>query len=87
MERFINASDTDISPYYYPKGPVIGFRKDMQGSIIVMIDDSQKVNRTVVYEIHNRISERGRTFNITNVPCKFVLTGIVHVEVPRDTVL
>jgi len=84
-ERFLNASEADISIYYYPKGPVIGFGKDMRGSIVVMIDDSQKVNLTVVSEIHDRISARGRTFNITDVPCKFVLTGIVEVGVPRDT--
>jgi tetratricopeptide (TPR) repeat protein len=85
-ERFINASEADISVYYYPKGPVIGYRKDMQGAIIVMIDDSEKVNLTVASEIHDRISARGRTFGIMNVPCKFVLAGIVEVSVPRDTI-
>jgi hypothetical protein len=84
-ERFLNASEADIRGYYYPKGPVIGYGKDMRGSIVVMIDDSQKVNLTVVSEIHDRISARGRTFDITNVPCKFVLAGIVEVSVPRDT--
>jgi hypothetical protein len=83
-ERFLNASEADISIYYYPKGPVIGYGKDMRGSVVVMMDDSQNVNLTVVSEIHDRISARGRTFNITNVPCKFVLTGIVEVGVPKD---
>ncbi len=84
-ERFLNASEADIRGYYYPKGPIIGYGKDMRGSIVVMIDDSHKVNLTVVSEIHDRISARGRTFGITNVPHKFVLTGIVEVDVPRDT--
>ncbi len=84
-ERFLNASEADIGTYYYPKGPVIGFGKDKGGSIVVMIDDSQKVNLTIASEIHDRISVRGRTFGITNVPCKFVLAGIVEVGVPKDT--
>jgi hypothetical protein len=25
MDAFINASEADIGPYYYPKGPVLGY--------------------------------------------------------------
>ena len=85
LERFINASEADIDPYYYPKGPVIGYGKDMYGSIIVMMDVTQKVNQTVVSGIYDRLSARGRTFNITTVPCKFILMDIVHIDVPKDT--
>lgn len=86
LDSFLNASEADISPHYYPKGPVIGYGKDMHGSIVVMMDESQETNQTLVREIYDRISARGKTLHINCVPCKFISMGIVHVEVPKDTV-
>jgi hypothetical protein len=85
IDTFLNASEADVSPWYYPKGPVIGYGKDMKGSIVVMMDENQKANQTVIKEIYDHISVRGKTFHINSVPCKFVSMGIVHIEPVKDT--
>lgn len=85
IDTFLNVSEMDISPYYYPKGPVIGFGKDMKGSIIVMIVENQEANQTVIKEIYDRISARGRSFHINSVPCKFISMGIVKIDIAKDT--
>ncbi|MDD1702322.1 MAG: hypothetical protein LUQ31_05020 [Methanoregula sp.] len=86
MDRFIIASDSDLNPYYYRNGgPVIGCGKEGNGSIAVMIDETGEVNPSVISEIYNRLSERGKRFNIQSVPCKFITMGFARPEVARDT--
>lgn len=85
IDIFLDVSEADIDPYYYPKGPVIGFGKDMKGSIVIMMDESQETNQTVVKEIYDRISVRGKTFNINSVPCKFISMGIMKIDIAKDT--
>mgnify|MGYP001328632445 CR=1 FL=1 len=85
IDTFLNASEADISPYYYPKGPVIGYGKDMKGSIVVMMDEDSVVNQTVIQEIYAHISARGKTFHIDSVPCKFISIGIAHIDIVKDT--
>lgn len=81
MDRFILASDADLNPYYYRNGgPVIGYGKDGNGSIAVMIDETWEVNQSVVSTIYDRISERGKKFNIQSVPCKFITMGFGRPE-------
>lgn len=76
MESFLNESEADIDPYYTTDGPVVGYGRDKHGSIVVMMDEAQETNQTLVREIYDRISARGKTFHITSIPCKFVLMGI-----------
>ncbi|MDO9324775.1 MAG: hypothetical protein Q7T80_07430 [Methanoregula sp.] len=85
IDTFLNVSEADINPYYYPKGPVIGYGKDMKGSIVVMIDESQVANQTAIKEIYDRFSTRGKTFHINSVPCKFISMGIVKIDIAKDT--
>jgi hypothetical protein len=82
MDTFINASETDIGSGGYRKGLVLGYGKDMDGSIVVLLNPNERVNRTIVNEIYNKITARGKTFNITSVPCKFILMDVVRIEVP-----
>jgi uncharacterized membrane protein len=85
IDTLINVSDADIAPYQYPKGPVIGYGKDMKGSIVVMMDENQTVNQTLITEIYDRISARGKMYNITSVPCKFISMGIINLDIAKDT--
>lgn len=85
MDTFIVASEADIDPYYYPEGPVIGYGREGNGSIAVMIDETWKVNPSVVSTIYNRISARGKTFDIQSVPCKFIRMGFVRPDIAKDT--
>lgn len=85
IDTLINVSDADIDPYYYPKGPVIGYGKDMHGSIVVIMDENQEVNQTVIKEIYDRISARGKTLHIDSVPCKFISMGILQNDITKDT--
>ncbi|MFA4859270.1 hypothetical protein [Methanoregula sp.] len=85
MDVFINASKADTGSDKYPKGLVLGFAKDRDGSIVVLMNPNERVNQTVVDEVYSNISALGRTFNITSVPCKFIRMDIVDVEVLKDT--
>jgi hypothetical protein len=82
MDAFINASETDIGSGGFPKGLVLGYWKDIDGSIVVMLNPNERVNQTMVNEIYNKINARGKTFNITSVPCKFILMDVVRIEGP-----
>lgn len=84
LDTLINASEADIVSYYYPNGPVTGFGKDMNGSIVVLIENPLEINQTVIKEIYDRISVRGKTYNINSVPCKFVLMGILKKDIAKD---
>jgi len=86
MDTFINASEADISPYYYPKGPVVGYGKDMNGSIVVMIDEKQETNKTLIKEIYDHLSARGKSFHINSVPCKFISIGVAQIDIAKDTI-
>jgi hypothetical protein len=80
MKRFIHASEVDIIPHYYPNGLVL-YYGNMNGTVLVIMDPDEPVNRTVINEIYRNISAWGRRFNITNVPIKFIQIEVVRTEV------
>jgi len=84
LDAFINASEKETGSDNFPGG-VLGYVKDSDGSIVVLLSPNEPVNQTLVNEIYSQISVRGRSFNVTNVPCKFIRMDVVHVEVPKDT--
>ncbi|MCK9632579.1 MAG: hypothetical protein M0R30_13185, partial [Methanoregula sp.] len=84
LDAFINSSEKETGSDNFPGG-VLGYVKDSDGSIVVLLSPNEPVNQTVVNEIYSQISVRGRSFNVTNVPCKFIRMDVVHVEVPKDT--
>jgi len=84
MDTFINESNADTGPDKYPKGLVLGYVKDRDGSIVVLMNPDERVNQTIVNRVYSNISARGTTFNITSVPCKFILMDIVGTEAPKD---
>jgi hypothetical protein len=80
LDAFINALEKNTGSDTFPKGPVLAYVKDRDGSIVVLIDPEEQVNQTVVNEIYSHISEQGRAFNITNVPCKFIRMAVVRID-------
>lgn len=77
----IAATEGDIDPYFYPNGPVIAYGRDMQGSIVVWMDKNQTVNQTVINEIYEHISAKGKMYHNNSVPCRFISTGHLKLDV------
>jgi hypothetical protein len=76
-------SDPLLKKYYYPEGPVIGKGTDMKGSIVVMINKDWIVDQSVLKEIYNKISERGRQNGIIDIPCRFISMGLMETQASR----
>lgn len=75
LHPLINTTEEAIAPYFYPNGPVLGYGRDMNGSLVVWIDEGQDVNLTVINEIYQRISASGHNYYPGSVPCRFIQTG------------
>jgi len=85
MDAFINASKTDISPWFYPQGLIVGYGKDNnEGSIVILLNPDERVNQSDASRIYSHIAATGRAFNITIVPCKFFRAGIVIPDAVND---
>jgi hypothetical protein len=87
IKMLLKDTEDDINPYFYPNGPVLAYGKDMNGSIVVWMDESQAPNQTVINEIYQRISVKGKMYNIPHVPCRFILSGQLTLDIAKDTML
>ena len=77
IDELTKKTQKDINPYLYPDGPIIGYGKDMKGSIVVMIYENWTLNQTVINEIHDRIAARGKEYGIDPVPCRFIWMDMI----------
>jgi ABC-type lipoprotein release transport system permease subunit len=77
IDELTKKTQQDIHPYLYPDGPIIGYGKDMKGSIVVMIYENWTLNQTVINEIHDRIAARGKEYGIDPVPCRFIWMDMI----------
>ena len=68
IDEFSTKPNRILHPYLYPDGPIIGYGKDMKGSIVVMIYENWTLNQTVINEIHDRIAARGKEYGVDPVP-------------------
>jgi hypothetical protein len=86
ITTLLKATEEDIDPYFYPNGSVLGYGRDMHGSIVIWMDEIQAVNQTVINEIYQRISAKGKMYPINRVPCRFIATGQLTLDIAKDSV-
>lgn len=71
-------AEDDLSPYAYPKGPVLGHGFDENGSVRVVLYKNMNVSDSQINEIYNVINKIGNKKNIQNVPVVFLKRDFVQ---------
>jgi hypothetical protein len=64
-------ADDDLSPYAYPKGPVLGHGFGENGTFEVILYKGMNVTDNQIDEIYNVINKIGNKLNIQDVPVVF----------------
>ena len=80
LQRIVNASEEELTPYLYPGGPVIGYGYDMDGTVIIQINEKCDVNRSQMTDMYEIIKGHGIENGVQSVPCKFLSTGIIRMD-------
>ena len=70
--------EDDISPYAYPKGPVLGHGFNENGTLDVILYKGMNVSDSQINEIYNMINNIGNKRNIQNVPVVFLKRDFVQ---------
>jgi len=83
LQRVTNASDEELTPYYYPQGPVLGTGYDLDGTVAVQINKDWDVNRSQVTDMYTIIEKHGEQNGIKSVPCKFLPMGIMRLDLGK----
>jgi hypothetical protein len=78
--RFLNETNNDVEPYYFPNGPIIGYGYGLEGKVVVMHYYDWHVNRTMIYEIYSRIAVKGKAYDFESIPCIFISENMVDVR-------
>ena len=68
----------DLSPYAYPKGPVLGHGFGENGTFEVYLYKDMNVSDNQIDEIYNVINKIGNKMNIQNVPVVFLKRDFVQ---------
>jgi hypothetical protein len=68
----------DLSPYAYPKGPVLGHGFGENGTFEVYLYKDMNVSDSQINEIYNVINKTGNKMNIQNVPVVFLKRDFVQ---------
>jgi hypothetical protein len=76
ISELINKIRPAIQPYLYPDGPVIGYSRDINNSIVVMIYENWTLNQTTINEIHDCIAAKGIEYGVDPVQCRFIWEGM-----------
>jgi hypothetical protein len=71
-------ADNDLSPYAYPKGPVLGHGDGENGCIEVYLYKGMNVTDNQIDEIYNVINKIGNKLNIQDVPVVFFKSDFVQ---------
>lgn len=72
-----HGSETELTPYLYPNGPVCGYSVSHLGFIEIDLFNEMPVNRTTTDEIYQIIEAHGRAVNQGNTPVLFIRTALV----------
>jgi len=74
--RFLNETKSDIEPWYFPNGPIIGYGYGLEGKLVVMHYYDWHVNRSMIDEIYSRLAAKGKAYGFESIPCVFVSSEI-----------
>jgi hypothetical protein len=83
--RFLNETTSDVKPYYFPNGPIIGYGYGLEGKVVVMHYYDWHVNRTMIDEIYSRLAAKGKAYGFESIPCVFVSSDMVDTRCPHWT--
>ncbi|MDQ1255163.1 MAG: hypothetical protein QG646_4442 [Euryarchaeota archaeon] len=71
-------ADDDLSPYAYPKGPVLGHGFGENGTFEVILYKGMSVTDSQIDEMYNVINKIGNKLNIQDVPVVFFKRDFVQ---------
>jgi hypothetical protein len=80
LQKVADDSNSELDPYYYPSGPVIGHGHDVFRTMTVMIEVDQGVNQSAVNGIYYIIERNGEKNGINDIPCKFLSMGLMKLD-------
>jgi hypothetical protein len=83
--NFTAAISSDMEPYTYPKGPVIGYGYDISGAIVVLYYQEWPVNQTLINTIYSHISSKGKDYGFESIPCRFISVDRLEQRGANDT--
>lgn len=78
LEKIVNDSEENLTPYLYPEGPVIGYGYDVDRTVTVQIYEEWNVNRSEINDIYSIIERHAQQEGIPSIPAKFLPMGLVH---------
>jgi hypothetical protein len=80
LTEILRLSDTDLSPYLYPTGPVCGSAVNYQGFIEIDLYDKMPVNRTTTDTIYHIIDTHGMVLHHEDTPVIFIRTPLATLD-------
>jgi hypothetical protein len=83
--RFLDETKSDIEPWYFPSGPIIGYGYGIEGKLVVMHYYDWHVNRTMIDEIYSRLAAKGKAYGFESIPCVFVSSDIPDARCAVET--
>lgn len=69
--RVLLDNDTNMEPYMYPKGPIIGYAWNNQGYFEVMLYKNMKITDSQINEIYDVINKTANKASIKEIPIVF----------------
>ncbi|KAB2947519.1 MAG: hypothetical protein MPEBLZ_03111 [Candidatus Methanoperedens nitroreducens] len=78
QRTIIEGLSDKLTPYFSPKGPLIGFGTELDGYFVVIINQSLTVEKPLLDEIYGLVDEEAKKRGIHEVPVRFVLGEIIH---------
>lgn len=70
----------NISEYMHPKGPVVGYGYDINGSLIVIVETGKTLKEPEIENIYNLFKMEGLKKGITDVPIVFEYGGVPKLD-------
>jgi hypothetical protein len=74
----LHSSSTELTPYFYPDGPVCESGVNYLGFIEIGLYEEMPVNRTTTDTIYHIIESRGRVLHHENTPVLFLRTSFAY---------
>ncbi|MFA5331991.1 MAG: hypothetical protein WC342_06400 [Methanoregula sp.] len=83
--RFLDETNSDVEPYYFPNGPIIGYGYGLEGKVVVMHYYDWPVNRTMIDEMYSHIAAKGKAYGFESIPCLVVSSKMMDVRAGVST--
>lgn len=84
LDEIKNRVRSEMPPYLYPEGPVIGYGYNYRGYFEVIIEENQVIEASRMDEIYGMINEQAKGMGIQEVPVVFKFGGFPQLDRTRD---